>query len=60
MQGAIYHLAVADFNGDGIPDLVVTNRDQDSFEVLLGNGNGTFTSEPSLSHLIDPNAHCVT
>jgi hypothetical protein len=60
MQGAIYHLAVADFNGDGIPDLVVTNEDQNSFEVLLGNGNGTFTSEPALSHLQDPNAHCVT
>jgi FG-GAP-like repeat len=60
MQGAVYHLAVADFNGDGIPDLVVTNENQDSFEVLLGNGNGTFTSAPALSHLIDPNAHCAT
>jgi FG-GAP-like repeat len=60
MQGNVYHLAVADFNGDGIPDIVVTNEDQDSFEVLLGNGNGTFTSDPALSHLIDPNAHCAT
>jgi len=60
MQGAVFHLAVADFNGDGIPDLVVTSEDQESFEVLLGNGNGTFTSAPDLSHLQDPNAHCVT
>jgi hypothetical protein len=60
MQGAVYHIAVADFNGDGIPDLVVTNEDHDSYEVLLGNGNGTFTSDPTLSHLIDPNAHCAT
>jgi hypothetical protein len=60
MQGNVYHLAVADFNGDGIPDIVVTNENQDSFEVLLGNGNGTFSSDPALSHLTDPNAHCAT
>jgi len=60
MQGAIFHLSVADFNGDGIPDLVVTSDDRDSFEVMLGNGNGTFTRAPELSHLKDPNAHCVT
>jgi VCBS repeat protein len=60
MQGAVFHLAVADFNGDGIPDLAVTSEDQETFEVMLGNGNGTFTSAPDLSHLRDPNAHCVT
>jgi hypothetical protein len=60
MQGAVFHIAVADFNGDGIPDLAVTSEDQDTFEVLLGNGNGTFTRAPELSHLKDPNAHCVT
>jgi len=32
-------LAVADFNGDGIPDLVVTANEAD---VYLGNGDGTF------------------
>jgi len=60
MQGAVFHLSVADFNGDGIPDLVVTSDDRDSFEVMLGNGNGTFSRAPELSHLKDPNAHCVT
>jgi hypothetical protein len=60
MQGVSYHLATADFNGDGIPDLAVTNQDQDTFEVLLGNGNGTFTRAPELSHLLDPNSHCAT
>jgi hypothetical protein len=60
MQGVAYHLAAADFNGDGIPDLAVTNDDQDTFEVLLGNGNGTFTRAPELSHLRDPNSHCAT
>ena len=59
MQGKIFRLAAADFNGDGLPDLVVTS-DDDSFEVMLGNGNGTFTSSPTLSRLKDPNAHCVT
>ena len=60
MPGAIYRLAAADFNRDGLPDLVVTNEEGDAFEVMLGNGNGTFTSSAELSHLKDPNAHCVT
>lgn len=60
MQGRIFRLAAADFNSDGLPDLAVTSDDDDSFEVMLGNGNGTFTSSPTLSRLKDPNAHCVT
>jgi hypothetical protein len=59
MPGAIYRLAAADFNHDGLADLAVTNDDGDAYEVMLGNGNGTFTSSPELSHLKDPNAHCV-
>jgi len=59
MQGRAYHLAAADFNGDGFPDLIVAD-DDDSFQVMLGNGNGTFTYEPTLSQLKDPNAHCIT
>lgn len=59
MPGAIYRLAAADFNHDGLPDLAVTNDDGDAYEVMLGNGNGTFTSSTELSHLKDPNAHCV-
>jgi len=62
MQGRIFRLAAADFNRDGIPDLAVTSEDDGSFdfEVMLGNGNGTFTYAPELSKLKDPNAHCVT
>ncbi len=60
MPGSVYRLAAADFNHDGLPDLAVTNDDGDAYDVMLGNGNGTFTESPELSHLKDPNAHCVT
>ncbi len=39
--------AIADVNGDGIPDIVAVSGDQ-QISVLLGNGNGTF-QEPALS-----------
>ncbi|MFZ0792469.1 MAG: FG-GAP-like repeat-containing protein [Candidatus Korobacteraceae bacterium] len=35
-------VAVGDFNGDGKPDLVVTNYGSANVSVLLGNGDGTF------------------
>jgi hypothetical protein len=34
--------AVADFNGDGVLDLVVANQDSNTISVLLGAGDGTF------------------
>src|SRR6266511_2449891 len=37
-------VAIADFNGDGKLDLAVANTDTDNVSVLLGNGNGTFSS----------------
>jgi hypothetical protein len=39
-------LVSGDFNGDGIPDLIATNLD-DTTNVLLGNGDGTFRAVPS-------------
>ena len=62
MGGTTPHLAVADFNGDGIPDLAVVYDDdqEDTFDVMLGNGNGTFNLAPSLGLVRDANAHCVT
>src|SRR6266436_5402770 len=35
-------VAVGDFNGDGVPDLVVADRVSNNVSVLLGNGDGTF------------------
>ena len=41
--------AVGDFNGDGIPDLAVVNYTngypESTFIILLGNGDGTFTTK---------------
>lgn len=39
-----YHIAVADLNGDGIPDLVVSEVNASALWVLLGTGDGTFPS----------------
>jgi trimeric autotransporter adhesin len=39
-------ILTADFNGDGIPDLVILGS---GISVLLGNGDGTFTAAPSPS-----------
>src|ERR1700687_5519836 len=35
-------VALGDFNGDGLQDLVVANVDSNSVSVLLGNGDGSF------------------
>jgi hypothetical protein len=58
MRGIDFYIAAADFNGDGIIDLAVTNDDDASYEIMLGNGNGTFTFAPTLSNVMDPNSHC--
>ena len=36
-------IALADFNGDGIPDLAVANAFSGNVSILIGNAGGTFT-----------------
>ena len=38
-------VAIADFNGDGIADLVVANYASRTVSVLLGKGDGTFQTQ---------------
>jgi hypothetical protein len=42
----VNNAAVADFNGDGKPDIAISLPDADEVQILLGNGDGSFT--PSL------------
>ncbi len=42
-------LHYADFNGDGKKDIVVVNSNDDNFEIMIGGGNGTFTSGGTFS-----------
>jgi hypothetical protein len=60
MRGTVPHISTADFNGDGIPDLVVVYGDDDgyTYDVMVGNGKGAFTKSPNLGFARDPNAHC--
>ena len=37
-----YEIAIEDLNGDGSPDLAVSNLWTDSVSICLGNGDGTF------------------
>jgi len=62
MRGTAPQIATADFNDDAIPDLAVVYGDDDdpTFDVMLGNGNGTFTIAPERGFSRNPNSHCNT
>jgi hypothetical protein len=52
-------IAVGDFNGDGIPDLVVANAGELTVSVFLGMGNGLFQPGQLFSSGSDPYAVAV-
>jgi hypothetical protein len=53
VAGFPFSVAVADVNGDGVPDLIVPNSGRSSLSVFLGNGDGTFQQPP----VVTPTRH---
>jgi hypothetical protein len=49
-----FYAAVGDFNGDGIPDLAISNSGDDTLTIALGNGDGTFTTKSTLTFSFSP------
>ena len=49
VTGKSRSVAIADVNGDGKPDLVVTDFYGGNVGTLLGNGNGTFQPQQTLA-----------
>jgi hypothetical protein len=54
-----YQVATADFNGDGKPDIFVTDSQLNSVSVLLNNGDGTFAAAQTYSVGGSPTALAV-
>jgi hypothetical protein len=52
-------VAVADFNNDGNPDLIVSSWQTDRLPVFLGNGDGTFRTGPQIVSGHQPIGFCV-
>jgi FG-GAP-like repeat/Abnormal spindle-like microcephaly-assoc'd, ASPM-SPD-2-Hydin len=52
-------VAVADFNGDGKPDVAVVDRASNTVSILLGNGDGTFAAAASYAIGVDSVAIAV-
>jgi FG-GAP-like repeat/Bacterial Ig-like domain (group 3)/Abnormal spindle-like microcephaly-assoc'd, ASPM-SPD-2-Hydin len=56
----IAQVVVGDFNGDGIPDLAVIDSDNSVVDILLGNGDGTFTAETANPPISGTPSHLAT
>jgi hypothetical protein len=52
-------LAVGDFNGDGIPDLAVSDSANDTLNILIGDGKGAFTLVSSIQFFAPSNSIAV-
>jgi hypothetical protein len=52
--GGYQSLALADFNGDGNPDIAQLGGDYKQVSIFLGNGSGAFQGAPALSSSTDP------
>jgi len=52
-------VVVADFNGDGKPDLAVANSGSNNVSILLGNGDGTFQAAVNFDAGLSPNSIAV-
>jgi len=50
---------VADFNGDGNPDVAIVDRGTNTVTILLGHGDGTFSAPASYATGVDPIALAV-
>ncbi len=49
-----YQVAIGDVNGDGYPDLAVTNYGANTVSILYGSKTGTFTAQPTLATCANP------
>jgi len=52
-----FSVAVADMNGDGVPDIITANAASNTVSVLLGNGNGTF--QPQQTYAVGSRPYSV-
>jgi len=50
-------IAIADFNGDGNPDVAIPNHGVKSVAVLLGNGKGQFSFAPGAPFAVESRPH---
>jgi uncharacterized protein (TIGR03437 family) len=50
------NLVVADFNGDGVADIVTSNFSDSTISLLLGNGDGTFRTPVKFNVGVNPTA----